>query len=240
LPVMKNECSYDEYFNSGVISMNLEAIRKHGNMKEEIIHYLICHGDSDLPDQDALNVVYKGQIKFIDQKYNYFVRTVRNDHELELKNRIYHYVGTRCFLSHLNDVDIEYYKTVARSPWGQKNADIILRRSICRTVDRVNSYEKILDVITSSEKIYIFVGNDWVTRTTMEIIHKRKQDVQVLGMNDLKKVVNSYREKKVEFVVFVTARFNDCIEQLENMGLVNEKDFFIMQRFMSDLKGGYI
>ena len=240
LPVMKNECNYDEYFNSGVLSMNLDAIRNHGNMKEEIIHYLICNTDSDLPDQDALNVVYRGRIKFIDQKYNYFVRTVRNNHEIELKKRIYHYVGTRCFLSHLNDVDIEFYKTVARSPWGQKSADVILKRSISRTVDRVNLYEKILDTITSSDKIRIYVGNDWVTKTTMEIIHKSEKDVQVLEMNDLKDLVNSYRDRGIEFVIFVTARFHNCIEYLEDMGLVNDKDFFLMQRFMSDLKGGFI
>lgn len=240
LPVMKNECNYDEYFNSGVISMNLDAIRKHGNMKDEIVNYLVSHTDSDLPDQDALNVVYRGQIKFIDQKYNYFVRTVRNDHELDLQEKIYHYVGTRCFLSHLNGVDIEYYKTVSRSPWGQKNADIILRRSFNRTVDRVNEYESILQQLTNSNKIRVFVGNDWVTKTTMEIIHKRDEDIQIVDICGLKDIVNSYRNNNLEFIIFVTARFNNCIEQLENMGLVNDKDFFLMQRFMSDLKGGFI
>ena len=48
-----------KYFNSGVLYMNLENIRKKGDLHTQTIEYLKEHPESDLPDQDALNVIYK-------------------------------------------------------------------------------------------------------------------------------------------------------------------------------------
>ena len=62
--------SHDEYVNSGVILMDLRKMRK--------MHYLstmvelIDKYDADLvaPDQDYLNVILKGQIKYLDPCWN--------------------------------------------------------------------------------------------------------------------------------------------------------------------------
>ena len=42
-----------KYFNSGVLYMNLENIRKKGDLHTQTIEYLKEHPESDLPDQDA-------------------------------------------------------------------------------------------------------------------------------------------------------------------------------------------
>lgn len=62
---------YSPYFNSGVLLMNLDYWRAHdvsNQLIEWIAHYpgiLYC------PDQDALNVVLEGKVKFIDYRYNF-------------------------------------------------------------------------------------------------------------------------------------------------------------------------
>ena len=239
LPVKNNEIKFDEYFNSGVILMNLDGIRKDGNMRDKIVNYLKSHLNSDLPDQDALNVVYRNKVKYLDSKYNYYVRTVRSDYELELKEKIYHYVGTQCVLSHLNEVDLHYYKTVMESPWGIKFGDKILKQSLYRTNDRINSYEKIINKIVNNNVIRIFIGIDGITHNTMQIIQKRDEDIHLADINGLKEKIDLLKSEKKEFVVFITARIPNCISELEKIGLVNEKDFFVMHRFMSDIKGGY-
>ncbi len=62
---------FSRYFNSGVLLMNLDYWRKHDvvtKLKSWIEHFegrLLC------PDQDALNVVLEGKVKFLDYRYNF-------------------------------------------------------------------------------------------------------------------------------------------------------------------------
>lgn len=62
---------FSPYFNSGVILMNLDYWRNNdvsNRLIEWIAHYpgiLYC------PDQDALNVVLEGKVKFMDYRYNF-------------------------------------------------------------------------------------------------------------------------------------------------------------------------
>lgn len=240
LPVTKGELRYDEYFNSGVLLMNLKEIRIHGNMKDEIVNYLISHPESNLPDQDALNVVYKGKVKFIDPKFNRFIRTIRQNNELPLQECIYHYVGTKCFLSHLNEVDLYYYKEIFESPWGVKYSEERIKQSLYRTKDRIETYEIILNQMINKNVVRIFVGNDYVSKNVYQIIPKREQDIQLKNLDEIESTLNSLKEKNVKCIIFVSINVPNCIQSLENIGLQNQKDFFVMQRFLSNLIGGFI
>jgi hypothetical protein len=53
--------SKDRYFNSGVLLMNLDAIRKKGDLLDLSIEFLENNPDSALPDQDALNYYLMSQ-----------------------------------------------------------------------------------------------------------------------------------------------------------------------------------
>lgn len=58
------------YFNSGVMLMNLKEWRSQ-NYAEKIVDYLAKHPEKCVyPDQDALNVVLSGTVKYLDFSYN--------------------------------------------------------------------------------------------------------------------------------------------------------------------------
>lgn len=62
---------YKDYFNSGVLLINLNYWRKNNIAKRvaEFIHYNpdVCV----YPDQDAMNCIISDQVKFLEYKYNY-------------------------------------------------------------------------------------------------------------------------------------------------------------------------
>ncbi len=64
------------YVNSGVLLVNLEYWRKH-NVQERFVEFLRHNKKLNLPDQDTINEILSGSIKFIHPKYNaqssYFV-----------------------------------------------------------------------------------------------------------------------------------------------------------------------
>lgn len=74
------------YINSGVILLNLEKIRK-DNKTKELDKYLNTH-KLLYPDQDTLNIIFKNNILFLDNKYNssIFTGTANNF-------KIYHWAG---------------------------------------------------------------------------------------------------------------------------------------------------
>jgi lipopolysaccharide biosynthesis glycosyltransferase len=65
----------DEYFNSGVLLMNL-PLQRERDSRQEIIEYIEKNKNRlILPDQDILNTLYSKEIKKLDEiKYNYDVR----------------------------------------------------------------------------------------------------------------------------------------------------------------------
>ena len=62
---------FSRYFNSGVLFMNLDYWRKN-NVAQDLVDFIANYkGQLMCPDQDALNAVLEGKVKFLDYKYNY-------------------------------------------------------------------------------------------------------------------------------------------------------------------------
>ena len=62
---------YGDYFNSGVLLMNLDFWRKN-NTANALIDFIYENPDvCEFPDQDALNIVLHNQVLFLEYKYNY-------------------------------------------------------------------------------------------------------------------------------------------------------------------------
>lgn len=61
---------FSKYFNSGVLLMNLNYWREH-DVAQQLIDYLRQYPERCwFPDQDALNAVLEGKVKFMDYRYN--------------------------------------------------------------------------------------------------------------------------------------------------------------------------
>ena len=60
----------DEYYNSGVLLMNMDYWRKN-DCKKQLFDFIDAHaGEYRLPDQDPLNIIFKETKKHLDIKYN--------------------------------------------------------------------------------------------------------------------------------------------------------------------------
>nr|MCR5421170.1 glycosyltransferase family 8 protein [Lachnospiraceae bacterium] len=83
-----------EYINSGILMINIEKLRRTDKMQEywELVASVDYMGD--LPDQDALNIIFKGDIKFISVFWNTFPLNFNDIADVLVENsRIVHYVS---------------------------------------------------------------------------------------------------------------------------------------------------
>lgn len=82
-----------DYFNSGVLLIDIEKWRAH-RIPDRAIAYLDTHPSSPFPDQDALNVACNGLWKPLDPKWNHQSHVTRSFKDMEPAERpaIVHFV----------------------------------------------------------------------------------------------------------------------------------------------------
>lgn len=117
-----NGCPSSSYINSGVLLMNLKRIREWGNLFQMAMKWRIRHSHTNrCIDQDILNSLFFGFIKFLDVKFN------RRDNgwafdpqKHDAPGSILHLTGPKPWNGFRgNLMERLYWKTYLRSVWGE-------------------------------------------------------------------------------------------------------------------------
>lgn len=103
----------ENYFNSGVIVMNLSKIRQQDIVNKKIIP--LIGAKFDHVDQDIFNIAFQKDTFFMSSIYNYSADRIFNDVETHLltdKIAIYHYTGQKPWkeIVPFGDIWWEYYR----------------------------------------------------------------------------------------------------------------------------------
>jgi lipopolysaccharide biosynthesis glycosyltransferase len=128
---------FEKYFNSGVLVINLNQIRqKHNLLDEARAFYERYSFWVKLPDQDFLNVVFKDDVFFIDERFNRFFATSPKELSDDIEEAIAHFAGdVKPWLSPKNSPKNRFYwETFARSEWNDQLFDAISNLSIHHSI----------------------------------------------------------------------------------------------------------
>ena len=249
-PTAHNQVDKEQYFNSGVLYLNLDSIRSKGNIFDEICNYLKDNPDSNLPDQDALNVIYRRNKLLLDSKWNRHVRDIHGQDNLTLEACIYHYVGhlPACYSG--GAIDYLYMDTVRRTPWGIEAYTFLLRRSLQRQLTQINNLEMLSSVLAMHNKKLIFYG---VENSSMQALYEILSVDQYESYRIGNALDNHGKLQCIPFdfiknldigsyVVFVLAQADGGkgLQNLNELGLTVNKDYFIIQNIMDVEKGGWL
>lgn len=157
--IEKGIVSEDDYFNTGVLIMDLEAINKKHDLWDECIRFILEKPELwRAPDQDAITYVFRGEIKKLDNKYNSRVYLCRKNGVSD--KRIYHFVGDspRDVFDYLPDW--LFFEALKKTPWGKE--EIIINHYEKRIVEKDQQkrvvYELMKQVYEHPEKKKIFWG----------------------------------------------------------------------------------
>lgn len=136
----------ERYFNSGFLYFNLAQFQNN-NLTEKVIS-IVKHGKFTHPDQDALNIIFNGNVKIIEHCFNSFfnidslIKNKKRKFEITPETIFIHYVGVskpwHDWTQYYNDVN--YFK-VARdnSPWRNRP---LLHPSTYKQLARKSSHLK--------------------------------------------------------------------------------------------------
>lgn len=242
-----------KYINSGVLVMNLELIRAYGNLLENGVNYIKNHPDTFLPDQDALNYLFKDEILVLGGVWNCFTKYERQTTKV-LQEKVYHYAGEQVVsFANLTDYDKKYLEIRQSLPWGYELVSREMMAGLDMASNRVNLYQSLLKKLSDEKVKKIFWGYEYQSvrelcnRLTLKegdyFIKHDAGDKRITNRNLPVKTYDSLKgEDKKKCLVFVLpdAEHGSAIKILEEYGFVKGEDFFPFPMLMTYEQGGYI
>lgn len=240
----------ESYFNAGVLYMNLKKLREFGNLKKLFVDFLVENPEVGLPDQDALNVIFHNKVLYLDGSWNQFVFMHRKDNVEKLDKAIFHYAAALLMLYSHSQLDKEYFRTICRTPWIDYEMNHQFEQCFDRMNDRVYQYQNMLCLLSDSDVKHVFYGEEnKKLKTLYSRIHLKDGDYRVLEHaknmeSDILpcKDLSVLKDEKSPIIIFVNWESDDCsaIQNLEELGFKNGKDFFVVERFFSFFDGGFM
>lgn len=240
----------ESYFNAGVLYMNLKKLREFGNLKKLVVDFLVENPEAGLPDQDALNVIFHNKVLYLDGSWNQFVFMHRKDNVEKLDKAIFHYAAALLMLYSHSQLDKEYFRTICRTPWIDYEMNHQFEQCFDRMNDRVYQYQNMLCLLSDSDVKHVFYGEEnKKLKTLYSRIHLKDGDYRVLEHaknmeSDILpcKDLPVLKDEKSPIIIFVNWESDDCsaIQNLEELGFKNGKDFFVVERFFSFFDGGFM
>ena len=167
----------------------------------------------------------------------------------KLDKAVFHCAATLLMLYSHSQIDLEYFRTICRTPWIDYEMNHQFEQCFGRMNDRVNQYQNMLQLLSNPNIKHVFYGEEnKMLKTLYSRIHLKDGDYRVLEHaqnmeSDILpcKDLSVLKNEKDSIIIFVCWESDHCsaIQNLEELGFKNGKDFFVVSRFFSVDDGGF-
>lgn len=233
-----------DYFNAGVLLMNVQAFRDEQSNIMNGINFISRHPKYNLFDQDVLNYCFAAQALKLPTKFNRFIRNARSDKEL-LSKKIYHYVEhnpRKSFNLNMSDpfsrLWMHYFM---KTPWFDEDTIGRLYEKCQQNYDNLyigmtNSMRELTALMSGKTRVFV-IAQDYLDVVTKHFSVQDEEEIILIDENSstekLIAIMNASRGKKVFFIMLSNFPF----EVLIQAGFVSGKDFMNAFEFFAGFQG---
>lgn len=235
--VVQGLTAYEDYFNSGVLMMNLTYLRRAQDRLLEGVKFLNSHPEMKHLDQDILNWLFSKDYVKLAEKFNVFVNIERRRNGRKPPRKaIYHYIYITLQLENdlFNRLWMSYF---IRTPFFDAEAIGRLYDGFNKTQFGLKQSLIQLSALMSGKTRAFFTAPDNVN--AVKGIFFVRDDEEIIPAKDnesLKKLLyamNASRGRKIFFIIFPNFPF----EVLKKFGFVPGRDFINGVDFLYDIHG---
>lgn len=238
-PCNDGDVSKYDYFNQGVLILDLEKIRAKGDFLHLCMNLLVKHPNYTMLDQDVFNVIFNRRVKYIPTEFNMFTREIRKK-EIGRFSCIIHYSADSINPDRKCWVDDDFFKYLGISPWGCSEESFPYFFSI---IDKKNlvieSLSNLISIINEGErKILVWGAKSVLIKSLDEIFNLNKcvfayidsnsqlEGKEVLGRKVYApSLLNDTLVDNAFIIVASKKGYNEIKLELENKGKVENIDF---------------
>ncbi len=240
VPLLKNRIvPQEEYFNTGLMLLNIKKINKKYRMWEECLEFILNHPELwRAPDQDAISYIFRGDIKGIPDKYNVRVSDYRKAPGNE--KCIFHFIADSPRDTYESLPDRLFLDALRMTPWGTD--DLILEHYEKRLAEKdlqkdvVYKLMKAVYSESSSKKVFWGVRGD-IHEEIMNKLpinegdyfvdkNKAKWGDKHMGLEIKSPDVLKDEDVNNTVVIVTVFRYNEIRPVLESYGYKENENFF--------------
>ena len=233
---------HSNYFNSGVLLMNLKFFRTNTKALQRGMNFLKKNPQFAVNfDQEILNYCFSTQTLKLPAEFNYFIRNARSRSEKNIEQKIYHYLsgsfGYGVLLNMSDPFNRLWMRYFIRTPWfdvdtigrlydGFKNIQVEQKQSTINLSAMMSG--KTRAFFTSPQSVNAIKGIFSVRNDEEIILAKDNESLKKLLID-----MSTSRGKKIFFIIFPNFPF----EVLTKFGFVHGRDFVNGVDFLYDIHG---
>ena len=228
----------ENYFNSGVLVMNLELMRNFKDAIKESTVFVATKTECQHFDQDILNHCFSEKYFKLPLKFNTFVGYARYRGENFIGKKIYHYAGRANTLTddNFNRLWIGYFM---KTSWFDEELFWSFYEKIRQIYIQQKVFaRRITEIVTDKTRAF-FVQPSGVE--AIKKIFNVKPDEEFISADSsesVKKMIESLKKAEGKKVFFILVNdFPAIFKELNEAGFTFAKDFLNAVEFLSDAEG---
>ena len=234
--IKTNQVALEDYFNAGVLLMNLSYLRNAGKRLQEGLKFLNQHPNIRLPDQDVLNYLFAKNYTKLPERFDVFVDKARITGQ-NIRRAIYHFIGQHLQLDMRDIFNRLWLKYFVKTPWFNEETIGRLYSGVQQMHVGLKNFAVQISAMMSGKTRAFFVLPQNVD-ATKKIFSIRDDEEIILAENQtslqrLVDAMNSSRGKKVFFILAPGFPFQMLIQA----GFVYGRDFLSGIEFLSEAHG---
>ena len=228
---------YNDYFNSGVLLMNLDILR---DKEENIIRgvkFVGEHPQLQYLDQEVLNYLFSKNYLKLNEKFNFFVREARSRREMRPARKIYHFAGA-VFGMNINDpFNRLWLKYFMKTPWFNEETIGRLYDGFEQMYNGLKNSMINISATMSGKKRAFFTTPENVEATKgIFSVRDDEEIILIENQKSLQKLIDAMKRskgKKIFFILYPYFQFNVLTKE----GFVYGRDFLNGLEFLSTEHG---
>ena len=216
----------EDYFNAGVLYMNLTALRNEKNILADwakLVEKNPAYGEYH--DQDALNYSFSTRTVKLPLKFNRFVLWARAGNELRMEEQIYHFAGAGLGADTADPFNRLWLKYFIRTPWFDEDSIGRLYEGFKKIQLGLNGTMIKLTALVSGKTRGFIVSKGDVDAIKKLFAVRVDEELITIDRDTPRQIIfermNATRGKKI-FFVFVQ---NFPFVNFEKLGFVYGRDF---------------
>ena len=220
--IVNGVVGFDNYFNSGVLLMNLEPLR--GEEATLLRGIKFVAEQPGYMDQDALNYLFSKTYLKLPTKFNSFVREARRLSET-VTRKIYHFAGDELKMNSDDPFNRLWMDNFIKSPWFDAQTFGRLYSRFNKIQDGLMSAMINLSALMSGKTRIFCILQDYLDLVTKKFAVQNDDEIILIdrhsSLDKLIYIMNASRGKKIFFIMAKDFPF----AVLEEAGFVNGRDF---------------
>ena len=246
IPMVKQSFAKSEdYFNSGVLLMNLNFLRGAEETLKSGMKFLSEHPDLPYIDQDLLNYCFSTTYLKIPAKFNSYVMCERFEDEPTIGEKIYHFLGCALGLDMNNIFNQLWMKYFFKTPWLDTNTIGRIWTEFER-LRHISERRKLkISAIVSGKTRAFFIAPEEI-ESTKKLFSIRTKEIIIPAEdeNSIQKLIDAMKRSKGKSVFFImTENFLDDVfpfDLLTKEGFIERIDFIKGWKYLDSSLDSYL